>query len=1148
MNYSSSKKCAFYKQKNYSPISPLYNSFSAHISPFSLKYKYLKESNQNFCCKHNKIMNIFCVTCVNDICSNCLNNHASHKIFKYSEITKKEINILKNTIKSNMTKLNQLLIEIKNWKNALEEKINFLKKIIYSGNNIDFIDDYENNKNKIQNLLIIFKKIYTLTNSQEYIEDKNITKLEYLSSKQGDFIKNGIEIIKYLSKISILPNNNEYNYDFDDENSNNRIQNLKINFRKLKENKNNKVNKKNYNTNEKYRTNSYNTYNSSLRLSNNKDNNDNDYFKDINCENFDNINKTSRNRDVKSDNKDEVDNSFNSNNSLDAFNFSFFNTEKKKNNKNRLYTKKLFNNIFQINKSNTKLNRSVNIKLKKYLDFSDETYNSNNSNNSKNSNSNIISNNIPFKNLDINNIDTPKIKNFAITMNSNDYFLKYKNKKSNEIKFFTHKKLFPKNKNIEYNNNKEDKSYSQKINDKKLNNSIILSKKFLSSPIKSNLFINNLKKDIPINKNSLKINDLDDKDFPITIVKTKSEKQFKINSNEPLFIGFNLDNSNCQLSIIDQNNNDIQIISFKKDEYDIPTMIYFDENNEDIKIGHDAKLMENIYPKQIINNLIKLFGMNSDDILNKKKLWPFQIYKESNERIFIKINYCGKKEKKFYIENLLILFFEQLFKKLFSKFIIEEDEIKDKNKYGLNILNINICITIPTYFSYIKRKILEKIFQKHIFQNMIINYNYNYDINIVYNNNNSMTSSKQSTASTINYSNHKNKNNKILEINLNSIKIEYSPNLAILCLQNINNDINESLCSSFSFQTCSKENNILILNISGDSTIISINSINNEKINNNSKDKYLKKYQVKSIINLNYGEEDFINNYFFSSLQKIDINIYNNIINSPNELLRVKTIFYKNIKLLDKNPLIEIRIDKFIDNYNLEIILKYQDYINCCIDLFNNIISSIRNILYQSKLSEMSIDYLLLIGNLSKCEYMRKILCELFKNNKQIYNKLHEYNFENDEFYLVTGASLESMNNNLNYNYKKYIFKDICPISFGIENSSGDVDLIIKKGNKIPIIQKNLVKIYKNKNSDLVQIKICEIDNENKKIILSNTHIDIKNMKLIPKNKLDNEFIELLFEFEIDENFNLSVFILDLTTFKRRFEFSINIDVVVKDK
>ena len=138
--------------------------------------------------------------------------------------------------------------------------------------------------------------------------------------------------------------------------------------------------------------------------------------------------------------------------------------------------------------------------------------------------------------------------------------------------------------------------------------------------------------------------------------------------------------------------------------------------------------------------------------MQKKKLWPFQIYNDSNGRIFIKINYCGKKDKNFYAENILILFFEQLFKKLFSKLIFEEDEIKDKNKSWFNFLNVNICITIPSYFSYIKRKILEKIFQKHIFQNMTINYSYN-DVSILHNNNISNQSSKQSTASTINYFN-----------------------------------------------------------------------------------------------------------------------------------------------------------------------------------------------------------------------------------------------------------------------------------------------------------------------------------------------------------------------------------------------------------
>ena len=136
------------------------------------------------------------------------------------------------------------------------------------------------------------------------------------------------------------------------------------------------------------------------------------------------------------------------------------------------------------------------------------------------------------------------------------------------------------------------------------------------------------------------------------------------------------------------------------------------------------------------------------------------------------------------------------------------------------------------------------------------------------------------------------------------------------------------------------------------------------------------------------------------------------------------------------------------------------------------------------------------------------------------------------------------MNNTIKKDLKLYILKDICPNSFGIENSKGEVDLIIKKGDKIPVTRKNFVKIAKNKNNEFADIKICEIDNENKKMILSCNNINCKKMKLINKNKSDNKFIELLFEFEVDENLNLSVFILDRNTFKKRFEFSINIDVI----
>ena len=929
--------------------------------------------------------------------------------------------------------------------------------------------------------------------------------LEYLTVNKGDFIKNGIEIIKYLFEMKFKNNNIKYNKNNnfninDNENLNNSIQSLEIDISTLENKKlNHFINRKN------------NTFRNYLRYNTNRINNKNFlYVKKRN--NIDEMNNS-----FFSDNNSF--NSYNSFNSLPYNSISSFSNNERKNLKHKiLYSKKLTNNnsIIKTKISKQKLNKSASFKPKNFLLL--KNYNTiENSHLKKEIPNKILLN----QNYYLNNI--------------NNYY-SYKNKKDKEIKFFTHKK-FMKNNTIEYNDiNYIDKYIKKDVPEiKKLKSNILIFDKFENFPIKSSHFTEN---NYNIKNNFLG----EEKDISIRIIKTTPEKNFFINPNKPLYIGVNLDNLNCQIGLMDQNTNDIQLICFKKDIYNIPTLIYLDEKKEDIKIGHEAKVLGGNNPHQLIFNLIKLFGKNYEELLEQKRLWPFQLYKELNGRIYIKINCFGKKNKTFYIENLLILYIEQLFKLLFSKIIIEEDEINEKDKNGLIILNMNICVTIPSYFSYIKRKVLEKIFQKHIFQKLSIKNNSEL-ININYNN--SGSSSKQSTVSTINYiysNNHKKSRNKNIEINLNNIKIENSPNPSVLCLQN--NNIEESFSSYFSFQSCSKENNILILNISGDLTNISINSITNEKIENISKERcqYIKKYQVKNISYLNFGEEDFINNYLIYSLKKIDSSIYNNIINSPNDLITIKNIFAKNINLLDENSQIEINLSKYFYNYDIKLIIKREEYNSSNLDLFNKIISLIKNILYQSKLSEINIDDIILIGHISKCINMKKLLRELFKNNKIIFNKLSEYNFENDDFYLVSGATLESMNSNIKPNLKKYIFKDICPISFGIENSKGIVDIIIKKGEKIPENKKNFVKIYKNKKSDFIDIKICEINNENKKVILSCCNLNCKKMKLI--NESEEDFIELLFEFELDENLNLTVFILDKKTFKKKFGFSINIDII----
>ena len=129
--------------------------------------------------------------------------------------------------------------------------------------------------------------------------------LEYLFRNKGDFIKNGISILKYLSEIKsdknedIINNNNE---------------SLEINISNIKKDKN-----KNRNIYKRYRTNTYNGYKKYMK------------------------------------NSEEINNSLYSYNSYQINSLS-----------NILYSKKVVNNRYKINNSENKLNKSVIIEPKKH--------------------------------------------------------------------------------------------------------------------------------------------------------------------------------------------------------------------------------------------------------------------------------------------------------------------------------------------------------------------------------------------------------------------------------------------------------------------------------------------------------------------------------------------------------------------------------------------------------------------------------------------------------------------------------------------------------------------------------------------------------------------------------------------------------------
>jgi molecular chaperone DnaK (HSP70) len=231
--------------------------------------------------------------------------------------------------------------------------------------------------------------------------------------------------------------------------------------------------------------------------------------------------------------------------------------------------------------------------------------------------------------------------------------------------------------------------------------------------------------------------------------------------------------------------------------------------------------------------------------------------------------------------------------------------------------------------------------------------------------------------------------------------------------------------------------------------------------------------------------------------------------------------------------------------------LNKKDYERACADKFKAIVELIKDLITKTNLSEKEIDDIVFIGNTTNVNIIKQKISKIFKNkNNQLFNKLanNKY-FENDinitdyinEEYIAIGASLQCFNlysNKLN-NYK-YI--EITPISFGIEGLNKKMDFVIRKGSFIPEQVKKFVKISKPV-GDCIGINVYEGEEDyvNNNRLISKADINIKNFRNEKKGK---DYVEILIQFIINNNFDLSVFILDTKTLRKKLECIINIDIV----
>ena len=986
------------------------------------------------------------------------------------DLSEKEINSLKEKMKKYLYDYCLLISEIDFWKKILDKKITSFKMNIQSfiDNDIKFVDNFTY-KNAEFDDVIKFKKIYSNSFTNQANGNDKVYNL-FLNEHSFSISKDILNLL--IDSNSDINNISKFVY------CSSKVLEYIIEFNKKY--KNIKFSEKCVENKSSIKMNNISSFSIEIKNEDTKTNYPNKKIieKYIDFKESNNINQRNKNLSLSIKSQCNVT----PKNNLKKFRNNFESLKTSQSSNNIWYTPKVsyqkniylrksvtplisegFCKNFQIENTNAK-DESINLILNKTKIIEGNKYLNKNS-----SMNNIILNNNNWKFLDVSSSRNKNSKtncenslDLSHKINLDKRILNLKknsvlNRKEKEQKTYVHKKMLITNnlsnnlqKNIERLNMKRHiRSNSNLIpsaNDKILDfkNMYVFDNSFLNN--KSKNILNNISKNNEIKSSLFKTKNLQNKIQNTTknetkicdkvmnnpfITKIKNDEKIMIDTNYPLYLGLDLGDANCKLSLINHPNNEIKLISFKKDLYSIPSIIYFNSKKEEIKIGYEAENQGIKESSQIIFNLLKYIGIKYNEIVGLKELLPFKINKnEQNNRPYVEIDFNGLKNKLFYFEDLLSLFLQKIFQQFFDRIIT--------NKNNNKTINLFIDLSLPNYLSYLQKKIIEKIFYNQLFYP-----------NIKYNN---------------------------YIINLMNINLENSPSIA--CLYSLTKKGNYT-----------KDGNILIINTDRCSINLTIVNENIDKKIYEVKSVESAAFGEEDLIDtyLLYCIRNLENKYNidFTNTPSILHQLRKKISSSKNNF---DIIPKAHVSLDTKNSFVA----KYVNN--IDIILTKDDYERSCDEFFKKIIMLIKTIIDKSSSSIQNIDDIISIGQISKSIKMKTILINIFRENEKIIDKLVSYpgNKELDtEYSIVIGCALQAMNNNLLN--KHYSFIDICPSSFGVESINGIMEIIIQKGNKLPCKNKKLVKV--NNKNDNICINIYEGEDKyikNNKYIIS-ANIDKSN-------------------------------------------------------